>query len=98
VSPKLEFRNHLLHATMFGRWETLTRIIDEVHRKYGNRYARIDALAYLRQLGEDGVHRLAARAGAKETEFRLFVKSENVADTERYVRPKPAHDRRRRDA
>jgi hypothetical protein len=94
----LEFRNHLLQAAMRDRWETLTTIIDEVHKKYGNRYTRTDALAYLHQLGEDGVHRLAQRDGAKETEFRLYVNVENVADTERYVRPKSGHNRRRGDA
>jgi hypothetical protein len=99
MSPKLEFRNHLLAAGMDGRWETIEQIINAVQKKYGNRYAHIDAHAILRQLASDGIHHLGTRVtkkyfGISKVEYRLFVKAENVADTERYARPRTVRTRR----
>jgi hypothetical protein len=79
MSPRLEFRNHMLAASMNGRWETLSQIISGVRRKYGNGYAPIDARAMIQLLATDGVHRLMERpAGARGTEYRLFVRTTQV--------------------
>jgi hypothetical protein len=87
MSPRLEFRNHMLAASMNDRWETLSQIINGVRRKYGNGYAPIDARAMLQLLATDGIHQLRERqAGARGVEYRLFVRSEQIAQSTR--RPK----------
>jgi hypothetical protein len=82
MSPRLEFRNYLLAATMNDRWESFREIIRGVRKRYGNAYADIDARRYLMDLATDGVHLLKERprAGSAEIEFRLHVKQTRVAN------------------
>jgi hypothetical protein len=80
MEPKQMLRNHLLAATMRNRWETLTEMVRALTKETGARFSRADVATWLRQLAEDGVHRLAyqTRLPSGHMEYRLFVREEKV--------------------
>jgi hypothetical protein len=88
IDQKGQLRNHMLAATMHGRWETMTEILRAL-RKDGVRCLRNDAWKLLVELSQDGVHDLQhrVRAGANHKEYRLYVKTEKIMETRPYARP-----------
>ena len=87
-NPKELLRNHLLAATMNGRWETLTEIKHAICKESGHRLLRSEVWKWVLELSRDGVHTLEfrPRAESKYKEFRLRVKPEKVMLTREFVR------------
>jgi len=73
-------RNHLLAATMRGRWETLTEIKRAIHKQDGMRFDRADIWTCLWELSIDGVHTLEFRQRdqSDHKEYRLRVKPDAI--------------------
>ena len=91
ITPKELVRNHLLAATMNGRWETLTEIKRALCRETNSKFQRSDVWNWVLELSRDGVHSLEFRHREGKTydykEYRLRVKPEKIMETRRYVRP-----------
>lgn len=74
-------RNHLLAATMLGRWETLTEMKRAVCKETGASYLRMDVWRWLRELSIDGTHKLdyRHRPQTEYKEYRLRVRPDAIA-------------------
>ena len=87
-NPKELLRNHLLAATMVGRWETLTEMKHAICKESGHRLLRSAVWTWVLELSHDGVHTLdfRRRADSRYKEYRLYVKPEKVMATREFVR------------
>lgn len=81
-------RNHLLAATMNGRWETQTEISRSIRKNTTLRFGITDLWKCMLELSRDGIHRLEFRLrdGCDHKEYRLYVREEAIEPPVKFIR------------